>query len=168
MRLCKIISEPSHGLVFIADRDDVIRLPLGGFEAVAVLFTNNLRPSPVVLTVWDGQWRFGCAPSDPAGTLAALLALAKQKWPQREIGISENGSHRIRVFEGKLGTFDRSKWTLAGRWDDWNRRGLRWKARQTEMGKLGFREFENTNEKTFRSTCTRPPLSLKYCPKSHA
>jgi hypothetical protein len=170
MKLCKIPSGPESGVRFLADSEDVIRLPDGGFETVAVCFvffkTGDWKLWPVLLEVWGGKWRFDPAPPDPAGTLAALVRLVRMCYPREEIGRSCNDRTRrsIRVFKIESGSFNDAMWKVAAHWDNWNHRGLQWKERQGEMKKLGLPQFEKMPGTTFKSMCSRPPLSLKYLP----
>ena len=118
--------------VFLADVDDMIRLPTGEHEVISVAIYGGRTIKPVLLTIEDGTWHFDKVP-DPAGTLRALVMLAKEWLPRREIGV-QTCNRKVRIFEHTQGALpDEGKWTIAAHWDVWNYRGLQWKERQAEM-----------------------------------
>jgi len=156
--------------VFLADGDDVIRLASGGFETVAVRFTfpkrNTRVLKPVLLKAWDGKWQFEKAPRDPAGTLAALVKLAKECYPLQQVVFDpvDADGKPTRVFELKQGRYEHCKWVLIAHWDLWNACGLQWKERQNKMKELGCSAFAKMPGKTFTSLCRRD-MKLKYLPR---
>jgi hypothetical protein len=147
--------------VFIADVDEMIRCPNGEYEVVCVAIYGGRTIKPILLTIEDGTWRFDKVP-DPAGTLQALVRLAKVWLPRTEIG-RQTSNRKVRIFEHKQGPPpDKREWAVVAHWDAWNYRGLQWNERQAEFEKLG--DFGKMTRTGFASLCQRT-LKLKYLPR---
>ena len=159
----------AQNAVFIADVDEMIRCPNKEYEVVCVASYDGRTVKPALLTLEDGKWRFDKV-SDPAGTLQALVGLAKRWLSRRNIN-RQLSNKRARIFQRTveykytpIDDDDDGRWALVANWEAWNYRGLQWKERQAEMKKLGCPKFERMSRTTFISICRRE-LKLKYLPR---
>lgn len=155
-----------------------------GEQAAAVEIRNG-RPYglPTVINLAVGRWTLdGTPPSDPSGSLAALVRLAAQSWAQTKAFNAATPEKQNALLDSLPRYSDEEtkqlaarglvpqcafkpgdeqiKWTAACEWDRWNARGLQWGERMSEMEKMGCEGFKEMALTTFQSMCQRMGLKI--------
>ena len=170
--------EPKPRVYFINVND------FEGEQAAAVEIRND-RPYglPKVINLAVGKWTLDWTPpSDPSGSLAALVRLAAKSWAQTKAFNTASPAEQDAYLDSLPRYSDEErkqllarglvpqcdfkpgeeqiKWAAACEWDRWNARGLQWGERMTEMEKMGCEGFKEMALTTFQSMCQRMGLKI--------
>ena len=155
---------------------------LEGEQAAAVEIRNG-RPYglPTVINLAVGRWTLdGTPPSDPSGSLAALVRLAASSRAKTKAFNAASPEEQAAIIESRMQYSDDEKkrlkaqglvpqcdfkpdgesmkWTAACEWDRWDEEALQWDERAARIQRLCGMAVLPT--RTFKSTCQRG-LGLK-------
>jgi hypothetical protein len=138
---------------------------------------------PTAIDVALGKWILDCTPpSDPSGSLAALVRLAGEERARAKAFNASSSKKQNEAIESRLRYSEKErkelaargrvplcdfkpddvsvKWNAACEWDHWNERGLQWGERMIAMEQMGFSGFAKRPLTTFQTMCERA-LGLK-------